>query len=129
MTNDKGSSCTSELPNVVERALANRHIVFCEGRFMNTFGMNLTNAMFKADKHLVVNLYADAKTIWDRLNIRSNGKNGRGRDFKGVMNKQRLAAVAATKWHSIGVRVVQINTAQYTPQEIVDLVYNQTRQL
>ena len=123
VTNSKGSSCTSELPNVVERALQNRSIVFCEGSFMNTFGLNLTNAMFKADKHLVVNLYADAKTIWDRLNTRSNGKCGK-RDFKGILNKQRSAAVAATKWHSIGVVVLQVDTARYTPQEIVDIIYN-----
>lgn len=124
VTNSKGSSCTSELPNVVERALANRQIVFCEGSFMNTFGLNLTNAMFKADKHLVINLYADARTIWDRLNARSNGKNGQGRDFEKVLTRQRATAIAATKWHSIGVKTIQIDSSQHTPQQIVDIIYN-----
>lgn len=124
VTNAKGSSCTSELPNVVELTLATRDIVFCEGSFMNTFGLNLTNAMFKADNHLVVNMYADAKTIYDRLNTRSDGKNGKGRDFKGVMKRQTLAAIAATKWHSIGVKVIQVDTSKHTPQEIVDIIYN-----
>lgn len=90
---------------------------------MNTFGMNLTNAMFKAKKHLVVNLYADARTLWNRLNERSEGKNGNGRDFPKVLNKQKQAAIAAVKWHEIGVKVLQINTAEYSPEQIVDTIY------
>lgn len=123
ITNAKGSSCTSELANVVERGLSERKVIFCEGSFMNTFGMNLTNAMFKADKHLVVNLYADARTLWNRLNGRSEGKNGNGRDFPKVLNKQKQAAIAAQKWHEIGVKVLQINTAEYNPLQIVDTIY------
>lgn len=123
ITNAKGSSCTSELANVVKRGLAQRDIIFCEGSFMNTFGMNLTNAMFEADKHLVVNLYADTRTLWNRLNERSKGKNGNGRDFAKVVNKQKQAAIAAVKWHEIGVKVLQINTAEYSPEQIVDTIY------
>lgn len=125
ITNYKGSSCTSELANVVERGLAEREIIFCEGSFMNTFGMNLTNAMFKADRYLVVMLYADARTIWDRLNSRSNGKNGAGRDFPKVLQRQKQCAIAAQKWHEIGVKVLQINTAEYNPEQIVDLIYKE----
>lgn len=123
ITNAKGSSCTSELANVVERGLAEREIIFCEGSFMNTFGMNLTNAMFKADRYPVVMLYADARTIWDRQNSRSNGKNGAGRDFPKVLQRQKQCAVAAQKWHEIGVKVLQINTAEYNPLQIADTIY------
>mgnify|MGYP002509566029 CR=1 FL=1 len=123
VTNTKGSSCTSELQNVVERGLAQRDIIFCEGSFMGTFGMNLTNAMFKANKHLVINLYADARTLYDRLNNRSKGKNGNGRDFALILKKQKLSAVSAVKWHEIGVKVLQINTAEYSPEQIVDTIY------
>lgn len=123
ITNAKGSSCTSELANVVERGLSEREVIFCEGSFMNTFGMNLTNAMFKADKYLVAMLYTDAETIWKRLNARSNGKNGAGRDFPKVMQKQKQCTIAAQKWHEIGVKVLQINTADYTPEQIVNVIY------
>ena len=58
ITNDKGSSCTSRLADVVEEALRNADVVICEGSFMNTFGLNLTNAMFKAQRYLVVSLFA-----------------------------------------------------------------------
>lgn len=57
ITNEKGSSCTSRLADVVGEALSNSDVVFCEGSFMNTFGLNLTNAMFKAQRYLVVSLY------------------------------------------------------------------------
>ena len=123
VTNAKGSSCTSELPNVVERGLANRDIIFCEGSFMGTFGMNLTNAMFKAQRHLVINLYADARTLYDRLNNRSNGRNGNGRDFSQILKKQKLSAVSAVKWHEIGVKVLQIDAGAHSPEQIVDTIY------
>ena len=57
ITNDKGSSCTSRLAEVVEEALHHSEVVFCEGSFLDTFGMNLLNAMFKAQRYLVVSLY------------------------------------------------------------------------
>ena len=92
---------------------------------MDTFGMNLINAMFKADNHLVVHLYADARTLWDRLNGRSEGKNGNGRDFPKVLNKQKRCYSAAQKWHEIGVKVLQINTAEYNPEQIAELIYKE----
>jgi hypothetical protein len=62
ITNDKGSSCTSRLAEVVEEALRNADTVICEGSFMNTFGMNLTNAMFKAQRYLIVSLFCPPPT-------------------------------------------------------------------
>ena len=72
ITNDKGSSCTSSLASVVEEGLAHADVMICEGSFMNTFGLNLTNAMFKADRHLIVSLYTDSATIYNRIISRSN---------------------------------------------------------
>lgn len=118
ITNAKGSSCTSRLAAVVEEGLRNADIIICEGSFMNTFGLNLTNAMFKADLHLLVSLYADSKTIYERLTSRSNGKYGkRKRNFLLIITKQKDAMVAARKWQSIGVKVLQFNTAQTTVEE------------
>lgn len=118
ITNENGASCTSRLAAVVEEGLRNADIIFCEGSFMNTFGLNLTNAMFKADRQLLVSLYADNKTIYDRLTSRSNGKRGTGkRNFPKIIAKQKQAMVAARKWQSIGVKVLQFNTAQTTIKE------------
>ena len=52
LTNDKGTSCTSRLAEVVENALSLCDVVFCEGSYVNTFGLNLTNALFKGQRQL-----------------------------------------------------------------------------
>ena len=123
ITNDKGSSCTSRLAEVVEDGLRYADTIICEGSFMNTFGLNLSNALFKADRHLVVSLYADPKTIWQRLTARSNGKYGDGkRRFDLIVKKQRQAMIAAQRWQSIGVKVMQFNTSETTIAEELEAV-------
>ena len=123
ITNDKGSSCTSRLAEVVEEGLKHADTIVCEGSFMNTFGLNLTNAMFKAEQHLIVSLWTDTKTIYERLTFRSKGKRGDGkRNYRSIVSKQRQAMVAAQKWQSIGVKVLQFNTAQITVQQELDAV-------
>ena len=123
ITNDKGSSCTSRLAEVVEEGLRHADTIVCEGSFMNTFGLNLTNAMFKAEQHLIVSLWTDTKTIYERLTFRSNGKRGDGkRNYRSIVSKQRQAMVAAQKWQSIGVKVLQFNTSQVTVQQELDAV-------
>ncbi len=120
ITNDKGSSCTSMLADVVAEGLRHADTIFCEGSFMNTFGLNLSNAIFKAERQLVVNLYADPQTIWNRLTARSNGKYGNGkRRFDLIVTRQRQTMIAARKWQSIGVKVLQFNTAETTIEEEV----------
>lgn len=123
ITNDKGSSCTARLADVVEEALKHSDICFCEGSFMNTFGLNLSNALFKAQRFLVVSLYADGMTIYKRLQERSNGKNGK-RDFNLILKKQRQAMIAARKWHDIGVPVLQVNTASASTEELLEMTIN-----
>lgn len=113
ITNEQGHSCTSRLAEVVETGLKTCDVIICEGSYMDTFGMNLMNAMFKAEKYLLVNLYADVPTLYNRLCSRSNGKNGDGkRNFIKIAKKQKQAMMAAKKWQSIGVKVLQINTAE-----------------
>ena len=119
--NDKGSSCTSRLAEVVEEGLKNSQVIVCEGSFMNSFGMNLINAMFKAESYLVVNLFIDPLTLYERISQRSPSKNGK-RDFKKILAKQKCSMVAAQKWQSIGVKVLQINTGGITLEEETDLV-------
>ena len=117
ITNEKGSSCTSRLAEVVAEGLRNADTIFCEGSFMNTFGLNLSNAVFKAERQLVVSLYADPSTLLERLGRRSNGKRGDGkRRFDLILKKQKNAMVSARKWQSIGVPVLQFDTGK-TPVE------------
>lgn len=114
ITNENGASCTSRLAAVVEEGLRNADTIICEGSFMNSFGLNLTNAMFKAERYLLVSLLADSKTIYERLTTRSGSHK---RNFRQIMSKQKQAMIAARKWHSIGVKVLQFNTAEKTIED------------
>ena len=113
ITNDKGSSCTSRLADVVRVGLQTADVMFCEGSFMDTFGLNLTNALFLGDKALVVSLYAPPAEILKRLGVRSKGKNGRrnGENLRRVLLKQERCMKAALKYQSIGVKVLQYDTS------------------
>lgn len=121
ITNEKGSSCTSRLAEVVGNALRSCDVVFCEGSFMDTFGLNLTNALFLGDKALVVNLYCPPVEIVKRCSSRSNGRNGK-RDWQKIINKQVRTMRAAQKYHDIGVKVLQLDTSAMTVQEEVEAI-------
>lgn len=119
ITDGKGS-CTSRLAEVVETALKKSDVVFCEGSFMRTFGLNLTNALFKGERQLVVSLYAPQKILYERLLARSNGRNGSGvRNYDLIFKGQRQAMIAAQKYQSIGVKVLQYDTSRITKEEII----------
>lgn len=121
LTNEKGSSCTSRLSEAVGLALDTCDVVLCEGSYMDTFGMNLTNALFLGDKALVVSLYAPPLVLYRRLKERSDGKHGVvKRDFERVFAKQRRAMSAAQKYQSIGVRVMQFDTSKTTAEKILE---------
>lgn len=125
ITNDKGSSCTSRLADVVREGLETADVMFCEGSFMNTFGLNLTNALFLGDKALVVSLYAPPTVIYERLNRRSNGMNGTGkRNWPTIFRKQKQALIAAQKYEQIGCKVLQFDTSQYSVEQIRDEILN-----
>lgn len=125
LTNDKGSSCTSRLAEVVLKGLRTVDVIFCEGSFMNTFGLNLTNALFLGDKALVVSLYAPPAVIYERLNRRSNGMNGTGkRNWPTIFSKQKQAMVAAQKYEHIGCKVLQFDTSVYSTEQIRDEIMN-----
>ncbi len=130
IVNDKGSSCTSRLPEVVEEGLRHNDVIVCEGMYLNTFGLNLTNALFKAERQLVVNLYADMQTLYSRIIGRSNGKKNDGaRNWPTIWKKQIQAMRAARKFQKIGVPVLQFNTAEASTEEIVDVVLSKISEL
>lgn len=130
ITNDKGSSCTSRLADVVREGLKTADVIFCEGSFMNTFGLNLTNALFLGDKALVVSLYAPPAVIYQRLKNRSNGMNGTGkRNWPTIFRKQTQALVAAQKYEQIGCKVLQFDTSVFSTEQIRDEIINALRGL
>lgn len=122
ITNDKGSSCTSRLAEVVQEGLKTADVIFCEGSYMDTFGLNLTNALFLGDNALVVSLYAPPAVILQRLGVRSNGKNGRrnGENLRRVLLKQERCMKAAIKYQSIGVKVLQYDTSVISADAMLD---------
>lgn len=128
LKNEKGNVCTSVLADVVGEAFNHADIIVCEGSYMDTFGQNLTNAMFKAGRHLVVNLVCSPRALLERLKERSNGKNGKY-NILSVLRRQHRTILAAKKWHSIGVRVLQINTAKYGIDEVLEQVLSEMRSL
>lgn len=117
-------NCTRVLPDVVEKAFKQCDIIFCEGSYLDTFGMNLTDAMFKAQKHLVVFLWADSLTLNSRLLER--GKKGLSAQ---TFPKQKNACKATKKWAEIGVPVLCINTGTVSLDEEVETVYNKAMSL
>lgn len=128
ITNDKGSSCTSRLAEVVSEGLKTADVMFCEGSFMNTFGLNLTNALFLGDKALVVSLYAPPAVIYQRLKNRSNGMNGTGkRNWPSIFRRQTQALVAAQKYEQIGCKVLQFDTSVFSTEQIRDEIINALR--
>ena len=122
--NDNGSSFTSRLAEVVKEGLKTADVIFCEGSFMNTFGINLTNALFLGDNALVVSLYAPPEVIYKRLIHRSNGKNGK-HNLPTIFRKQKQAMIAAQKYEKIGVKVLQFDTSVFSTEQIMDAVINQ----
>lgn len=130
ITNDKGSSCTSRLAEVVSEGLKTADVMFCEGSFMNTFGLNLTNALFLGDAALVVSLYAPPAVIYQRLKNRSNGMNGTGkRNWPSIFRRQTQALVAAQKYEQIGCKVLQFDTSVFSTEQIRDEIINALRWL
>lgn len=120
-----GFNETKILAKVVERGLESREVVICEGMYLNTFGLNLTNAMFKAERHLLVFLYAPVATIHQRLIDRS----GNGITNKFVIEKQHKAARAAQKWQQIGVPVIVFDTSKVSVEEEAQTIIAKIKEL
>ena len=110
-------SCTRTLQAVVKSVLAKKDIVYCEGSYLHTFGMNLLNAMFAAQRYLVVSLYAPESVIKERLNMRKKDSS-RQNNLEGILQRQNTALASALKWASIGVDVIQFDTSTISAEEI-----------
>lgn len=120
-----GFNQTKVLEGVVREGLKNSEVIICEGMYLHTFGLNLTNAMFAAERHLICFLYAPPAVIHQRLKDRA----GEGIVSKAVIQKQNNCYVAAQKWASIGVPVMLFDTSRHPTNEIAEQITNKIKSL
>ena len=111
-----GFNQTKCLESVVRHGLSRHDVIICEGMYLHTFGLNLTNAAFVGDRQIVVFLYAPVAEIHRRLLDRA----GKGLTNDAVWREQLTCAKSARKWASIGVPVLSFDTSKTTPERIAD---------
>lgn len=116
---------TKILQTLVKEALLTRDVVICEGVYLHTIGLNLANAIFEADRQLVVFLYAPVQVIHQRLLARS----GRGITNSAFWKKQKACASSLRKWVQIGVPVLAYDTSKIGVDEIADQVQQKIEEL
>lgn len=106
------------LAGIAQDAIANgAEYVFCEGSYLDTFGLNLQRLLFTARKQLVICLYAPLTEIDRRLRQRSNL-----RIRQTVAKKQELSLSSARKWHDIGVPTQAFNSMETSTENIADFI-------
>lgn len=107
---------TAVLRSVVERGLKDCDLIICEGSFLDTFGNNLTNAIFAAKRQLVVHLWCTPTVLYQRQQSRPNHYG----EWDSIIKKHQRVARVSAKWASIGVPVLRFNTAEKSPETIAD---------
>lgn len=112
-----GLNSTKVLEEIVACALSKYERIICEGSFLNSFGINLTNAIFRAETQLVIFLYAPIPVLNNRLSERSGNKIS-----KSVINKQNGCLRSARKWAQIGVPVLSFDTSKTDMSLIVESI-------
>lgn len=119
--------CTTGLAEIVEVGLKERDVIICEGKFLKSFSLSMTNAMFKAESFLVVFLHADSGTIKNRIICRSGGDKERRWDL--IMRDQKQTLSTVKKWKSIGVNTLVLDTACMTIEQEVIKVCDEIERL
>jgi tRNA uridine 5-carbamoylmethylation protein Kti12 len=115
---------TRVLAGIVEQALKEHDIVVGEGSYFHTIGLNLTNAIFKADRQMVVFLYAPVEILNERLIERG------GKPITPIMvSKQKQCMVAVQKWANMGVPVMTFDTSKNSTEKIATLIKNKIDEL
>ena len=112
-------NATAPLAAIVREGLQVSDVIVCEGSYLDTFGMNLTNAIFEARAQLVVFLYLGSAELQRRLKERSGGV---VKDT--IIKKQVRCLRCAEKWKSVGVPVMLIDTGKNNPDQVTEQVYN-----
>lgn len=112
-------NCIKILAQKVKEVFETADICICEGSFIRSFSLNITNAVFCGDKALIVSLYAPLKEIYNRLKKRSPEKI---RNWTQIYGNQVEAMRSAKKFHKIGVKVLQYDTTITSIEEIVEAI-------
>ena len=113
-----GLNNTTQLAAHVKTGLNTREVVFCEGKYIKSFSINMTNAMFQAKRGVVIFIYAPVSVLNERL----RGRAGGGGMTEHVWKDQKAVARTAKKWQEIGVKLVQFDTSQTTTEYIANKV-------
>lgn len=111
-------SSTKILKDIVQEALLHSEVIICEGSFLHTFGLNLTNAMFQAKNFLYIFLYCPVEVINYRLKNRSSTKIN-----KKIIQKQKQTAISARKFQKIGVDVISFDTSKIKTEKIAETIF------
>lgn len=112
---ENGKTSTKYLEKVVQYGLESADTIFCEGSYLDSLGLNLTNAMFLVpQRHLVVFLYASRKTLYERSKERKRAKS----DLTNIIKRHEHCLSAARRWKQIGVPVLSFNTGEVSTSEI-----------
>lgn len=114
---------TGELRGLVSDALKDHDVIFCEGSFLDTFGINTTTAIMQAERQLIVLLVASPSVLSKRLAERSKGKEKQNKLPKTtILNKQSRCIRAAKKYKAAFVPVLTIITDNLSVEQISDLI-------
>lgn len=118
---------TDTLADIVRKGLETADAVFCEGSYLDTFGMNLCNALFAAPTQLYVFLYADTPTLIARNTLR-NDTPASASVIARMLNKQKRVLSSAKKYQQIGVPVLTIDTASHSVEDIAEMILKRIEQ-
>lgn len=110
---------TRELRGIVADALKDHDVIFCEGSYLDSFGVNTTTAIFQAQRSLVVLLVCSPLELGRRLADRAKRKDGQNKAVKTtILNKQRRCINVAKKFQQAYCPVMSFCTDDITPEEI-----------
>lgn len=104
-----GFNNVTHLAERVNDGLKKCDFVFCEGKYIKNFSMNVLNAMFQAERQIVVFLYAPVAVLDERLRKRG----GRG-ITQCVWRDQKVIARNAKRWQEIGATLLQYDTSEFS---------------
>ena len=120
---------TKPLQGIVRNGLLTADFAVCEGSYLDTFGMNLLNAIFEAKRQAYVALWCSRAKLYERnrarLNVDSLAKRTSAEEaaiMQGIYRRQDRVFKAAKKYASIGVPVLAFDTGASSVEEITEQI-------
>lgn len=120
---------TGALQGIVREGLMTADVAICEGSYLDTFGMNLLNAIFEAERQAYVALWCGRAELHRRNMARLNADSLRKRTLaeeaaimQGIYRRQDRVFKAAKKYASIGVPVLNYNAVELSAVAIADKI-------